>query len=284
MRAELADAEKALHYKLLLKNKMEYRINGSEQKLWVIGDSFTGNYHETKSWVYQLHQCFIGKKIYSSSKGSRDVQTVIDIFLRNLKDINSNDFVILMIPPLSRYRIPRKEPEMDVELHSEFRLGWQKMYHLDYFLGNKYFSSANESIKLVEEPFDTIDKLNFYQQVDRNLDINNINTDTILSLINSSNANINNMNSILDSFKKYFPFKIFIMSWVDELDKDIVFTKSQIIEKIGFWHTHFDEWKESEGQKGKQGDGHWSEKMDTAIADYIIVNFPEYFSYEYKEF
>ena len=58
--------------------------------LWVFGDSFTGMHHGvngTESWMWLVYKSFVGNKLHISSKGSRDVQTIIDIFLRNLKDI-----------------------------------------------------------------------------------------------------------------------------------------------------------------------------------------------------
>ncbi len=63
---------------------LEPKLEGTEQKLWIFGDSFSGQYFEKNSWQWILYQKFVGKKIYISSRGSRDTQTIIDIFLRNL--------------------------------------------------------------------------------------------------------------------------------------------------------------------------------------------------------
>lgn len=251
---------------------MEFKREGTEQKLWIIGDSFTGNSNDLNTWTWLLYQSFIGKRLYISSQSSRDAQTVIDVFLRNLKDIKNDDFVILMMPTMARYRLPLKEARYDVELHSEFTQSGQKQYHLDYFMGNNYYSSTQES-KLIEEPIDLIDFKNFIKTKPNE----EPNTDSIITLINSSNANIKNTNEILKSFLQYFPFKIAIYSWADELDESIVMTKSKIIENIGIWHTKGNEWEESNGEFGKKSDSHWSVKMDKAISDFIIKTYPEYF-------
>ena len=50
------------------------------RKIWIIGDSFTGSY--PNAWIFKVCEQFIGEDYYVSSKGSRDTQTIIDIFLR----------------------------------------------------------------------------------------------------------------------------------------------------------------------------------------------------------
>ena len=252
--------------------ELEFKQEGTEQKLWIIGDSFTGNCNGLNTWTWLLYQSFLGKRLYISSQNSRDSQTVIDVFLRNIKDIKNDDFVILMIPTMARYRLPLKEPRYDVELHSEFRESWQKEYHLDYFLGNSYYSSTQES-SLIEDPIGLIN-FEHFRQIAYNEEPN---TNAINSLINASNANIKNTNEILKSFLQYFPFKIAIYSWEDELDDSIVMTKSKIIENTGIWHTKRDAWEESNGEFGKENDIHWSEKMDKVFSDFVIKTYPEYF-------
>jgi len=51
-------------------------------KLWIIGDSFTGSSTDQKSaWTEIVAKKFKGKNHHVSSKGSRDVQTIIDILM-----------------------------------------------------------------------------------------------------------------------------------------------------------------------------------------------------------
>ena len=60
-----------------------------EKKLWIIGDSFTGLYEDT--WVKILCDNFKGN-YFVSSQSSRDFQSVLDCFLRKLKDIKPLTF------------------------------------------------------------------------------------------------------------------------------------------------------------------------------------------------
>ena len=83
------------------------------RKLWIIGDSFTGTH--PKTWTFKICEQFIGEHYYVSSQGSRDIQTIFDIFLHKLHKIQPNDIVILFLPTLSRFRLPLETPYIDVE-------------------------------------------------------------------------------------------------------------------------------------------------------------------------
>jgi hypothetical protein len=236
-------------------------------KLWIIGDSFTGSLMAPKkAWTQQVSDKFKGDCIVKS-KPSRDFQTILDIFLRNLKDIKENDFVILTIPSLARIRLPRAIPARDIE-HSNMNINFQSSNdYRDYFIGAWSYTKETDDMEYrLEEPLfeftheECIGKLQ------------------IQSIINSSLASKNNYIDILKSLIEYLPFKIFIWSWQNEINSDIITNKDKITEEIGFWHTLYDEWKETEGKSGTQGDHHFSEKMHNAFADYLIVKFPQFFN------
>ena len=256
----------------------------NNSKLWIIGDSFAGIGHGLDSWQWSIYESFIGNSIYCSSKGSRDVQTIIDIFLRNLKDIKKDDFVILVLPTMSRFRLPLKLPRYDVELAHSKKCGYgTTTNYVDYFAGNSFYTSVaddtNRFDAILEEPLNLFDYKRFMiHNTDRMMrkDFQETNIGSIISMINTSDASIKNMNEILKSFVQYFPFKLIMYSWTDEFDDSIVLSKSQIIEEIGFWHTFLDELRETNGKSGKD-DVHWSKKMDKAFSEYIIKEYSEYF-------
>jgi hypothetical protein len=235
-------------------------------KLWIIGDSFSGSGDGVNflSWTQILCKKFKGKKYYVSSKGSRDFQTIFDIFLRNLKNISPEDFVILVIPTLKRTRLPLKTPVKDIEESND------NLFHMDYFIGSHGYDLDNPD-KELEEPFTGLPH-DFFQQKQIGL------TDNLQTIINASKANVSNTLEILDSIKSYVPFEIFLWSWTDELVSPIVKNKSKIEEEIGYWHTLWDDWNESNGLIGKNGDSHFSSKMHKAFADYLIVKFPQFFN------
>lgn len=248
-------------------------------KLWIIGDSFTGCSPDGKSaWTEIVTKKFKGKNHHVSSKGSRDVQTIIDIFLRNLKDIKTEDFVILFLPTTVRYRLPRIEPIIDVEMNDTLTTFEQKKYHLEFFSHLK-FSDGDKSV--LEYPLGLIDEIKHWNQSTpsylKSGEINFTYAD-VLSIIAGSDAMKNNLNEILFSFKNYFPFNMAFFSWTDEYDENTVIGKKELTNEIGFWHTLRDLYEETNGEQGSRGDSHFSPKMHNAFADYVISKFPQFFN------
>ena len=239
-------------------------------KLWIIGDSFTGVSKEKNYWPEILCNKFKAKNYYVSSKSSRDFQTILDIFLRNLKDINPEDFVILVLPTLARVRVPRKYEICDVEYcsyevqtHNEL-----KLKHHDFFMGAHAYQPDN----LIGNDFELEYPLSgiSIEDLDKKLKTNYI--------INSSNASKENYIDILKSLKQYVPFELFIWSWENEIESEIITNKDKIKKEIGFWHTLDDEYQETNGVNGMKKDLHFSLKMHKAFADYLIFKFPQFFN------
>jgi hypothetical protein len=265
------------------------KSTGTDAKLWIIGDSFAGMSGFDKSWQYQLYSNFIGKHIYVSSRGSRDIQTIFDIFLRNLYRIKPNDFVILMFPTLSRFRLPLKTPYMDVEWSNTMELDKKDGTNTNSFIGNLAYRSIEDIAPIGEEelhkqqfelefPLNTIEK-SIFQPNDPYKQPNFAN---ITQMINCSNVIVNNWNSILKSIKSYVSFNITYYSWTNELDSSFINTKDIITKECGMWHTLHDEFIDTNGKAGVYLDGHWSENMNIKFAEHIIKNYPQYFKYESK--
>jgi hypothetical protein len=267
---------------------MEYiEKEGTDAKLWIFGDSFTGNRHQMDSWSILLHKHFVGIHAYTSSQGSRDIQTIIDMFLKNLHKIKENDFVIMMLPVLFRFRLPLENERGDMEY------GHKDDHHYkNRFIGNNMYSSIIEVQKIKYYSSDNMEKYNSLKlesplcYADPNMfilqddDINKavFNTASVIGIINSSKATSQNYNEILSSFKNYFPFKIQFYSWENQLDDSTVCTKKIIIEKCGIWETENDEWINTNGKFGRKGDEHWSKNMDKLFAEMVINDNPTYFN------
>jgi hypothetical protein len=265
---------------------MEY-IDKTDSTLWIFGDSFAESRHENDSWTYLLHKEFIGKQLFVSGQGSRDIQTIIDIFLKNLHKIKENDFVILMLPVLFRFRLPLQTPRKRIE-HSN-----PKEHNYDnLFIGNNLYDSIGELKKIKDDSFENMHKYNslklesplcyadprVFRLEDHDINKAKLNIASVIGIINSSKAVLRNYNEILSSFKNYFPFKIKIYSWENELDDSIVDTKNIITNKCNLWHTMEEDFIETNGESGLKGDGHWSKKMDKAFANMVIKENPKYFN------
>lgn len=235
-------------------------------KLWIIGDSFSGSGDNVNyiSWTQYLCKNFKGKKYYISSMGSRDFQTILDIFLRNLKNICPEDFVILVVPTLKRTRLPLKTPTRDIEESNDTKNA------INYFIGSHSYDLEN-AYKQLEEPLTGLPH-DFFTQKELGL------TEDLSMICNSSNASINNWLDIIDSIKSYVPFELFLWSWTDEINSPLIKSKTEIEKEIGYWHTLWNLWDETDGNEGRNGDSHFSPKMHKGFADYLIVKFPQFFN------
>ena len=238
------------------------------QKIWIIGDSFTGVQNE--SWIIKTCEHFKGDKYYTSSRGSRDTQTILDIFLRKLHLIKDNDFVILMLPTPERIRLPLANPMIDIEYSNEYFLQVDREKHLDYFIGSHQYEKDGSG-KELEYPLTGLDE-NYIEHSEYELNGN------LMRIVNSSTASINNFTEIIKSLKSYLPFPIILFSWTDDYPSDIVLGKTQITSELGFWESIHDIFV-SNGEVGPgKADFHWSPKTNEAFANYIIKTYPDYFN------
>jgi hypothetical protein len=238
------------------------------QKIWIIGDSFTGVQNE--SWIIKTCKHFKGDKYYTSSRGSRDIQTIIDIFLRKLHLINDNDFVILMLPTPERIRLPLANPMIDIEYSNEYFSKDDREKHLDYFIGSHQYEKDGSG-KELEYPLTGLDE-NYIESSEYELNGN------LMKMISASKANINNFTEIIKSLKTYLPFPIVLFSWTDDYPSDIVMGRTQITTELGFWESLHDVYV-ANGRIGTgNADFHWSPKTNEAFANYIIKTYPDYFN------
>lgn len=236
-----------------------------DNKLWVFGDSFANSGDHTKGemhWSQIVCDKFKGREYQVSSKGSRDFQTILDIFLRNLKNISKDDFVILIIPSLGRVRLPLETPTLDVEITNRENA---MECNVDYFMGQASYRNRHDKCVL-ESPLTGIDEFILKENIE------------ISSIINDSNASKNNYLEIIQSLKSYLPFEIFVWTWDNQIESELILNRNQITEIIGFWHTLRNLYEETNGIEGSIGDAHFSPKMHTAFADYLIVKFPQFFN------
>jgi hypothetical protein len=255
-----------------------------DKKLWIVGDSFTmidNNRYGKNSWPEICINHFKSESHYLSSMGSRDIQTIFDIFLENLHQINPDDFVILMLPTLTRFRLPLANSYDSV---SKSNIN-HKFYNTNSMIGGAQYptqineeSQLNKNRCMLEWPLSEIDPMLF----NPNQNPENPNFGNIMQMINSSKAFTNNWNSILKSMQSYVPFKLIYYSWENELDSSIVNTKDVITNNLGIWETLQDVWNNTNGKRGDRFDGHWSEVMNIKFAEHIIKSYPQYFDYESK--
>jgi hypothetical protein len=244
--------------------KVIYDTKNTQRKLWIVGDSFTGV--EKDCWISHILKYFDGNSHHVSSSGSRDMQTILDIFLRNLHRINKNDLVILCIPTAQRVRLPRKTPKDDVELSNELVLANHKEEYKDYFIGLFNYQENIEG-KELEEPLTGV--------AQKQLDSESHWTYSI----NSSIANKLNFQEIISSLKKSLPFELYTFSWSYDFDSKIIESKEFLSSKFN-WESLHNEYERTGGKSGFKDNGHWSINTHFEFGNYIISIYPEYFKEE----
>ena len=259
--------------------------------LWIFGDSFTSTFSD-KYWTLLLKKKFNGKNFYLNSCDSRDIQTIMDCFYKNLHNISKDSLVCIFLPSLARIRYPKSPKLFDTICESNINTTSSntKSYNFkELFIHWPYADyPSGKATKELDFPFNEFDfnKLNFNQKINYNYKkerdklseaIEELSPMDFAKLLNANESTSQNWNDIFYSIQKAFPFKVLFFSWTDEFDSNIVWTKEVITEKIGFWHTMAEEFEETNGVSGYQYDEHFSHKMHKSFYNLITSEFPQYF-------
>jgi len=257
-----------------------------KNKLYISGDSFceSRNYPypgpqsgEQYAWFNEVGEYFKDThELIVDSYGSRDVQTIIDNWIKILPHLKSNDMVIICIPMLIRQRVPLRKKDWMV---NPYRNNKHKSFFPEiinrFVTHQSWYKTSSEKIWVGE---------NIIEKTE--LD-NHIEFMTQLNLCESIEQNyIEVINTLYD----LTPAKKYVFSWDDTIKKSILSPndkggettyiknmkdrpnvieyKKDITEKLG-WSTRHDLYKETNGEAGAHWDFHWDYKFEKIWAEYI---------------
>lgn len=226
-----------------------------KKKVYVIGDSFCRehwikprNNQEPHFWVYDLQKLIPDYEVFCDGEPSRDVQTIIDTWIRLLKYTSSDDTIIVCLPWFRRTRLPLIEKNYNKKNYGDFTLETR-------FVGTPSFDNKRETLEFWEQQYDWRffeDKLK-YQEI-----------------INTTRANQNNTIEIVESLIQFSKIETYVFTWdIMDIKSKFIEDKEQITNQIGFWETHLDVYNETNGEHGQPGDFHWSHKMNDHFATYV---------------
>jgi hypothetical protein len=271
----------------------------TNQRLWIFGDSFAMALHASLSWQTLLRNKFVGKDVIVTGRGGRDIQTIIDLFLKSLHLINDDDYVIIIIPTSSRVRYPLNEAVFELELDSRYlTIDGLDNSMADGFTAYYPFISDHKEIKSkLMFPLNIMDD-DMIEDVGENtrgrepyygeVEIKNflkkkskLSYSEMCTFINTSKTVLENYNNQFYSFSKTFKFDINFLSWCNDFeifDDSVVICNNQIERDAGKLQTQHELYIESDGKYGKHGDLHWSELGNKKFSEYIIKNNSKYFN------
>lgn len=230
-----------------------------KEKLIVIGDSFAGpccyanGYEPEDFWCNVIRKQCDSIDVFVNGSPSRDIQSIIDIWIKSIPYLTKKDKLVVIIPYFIRTRLPLDSSE------------WYNGFDGDnlYMLPEKFYGTDS-----YQNPM----KLEFWGN-----DYGKDYLKNMLSkqeMVNASKASQLNYIEIIESLLLMSPIDTYVFSW-DNMDykSDKIDDKDILTKKIGEWTTLYDYWTDSNGVYGVDGDFHWDPNMNRLFAYYIIKKF-----------
>lgn len=232
-----------------------------KNKIYILGDSFCSHitYYNNRGehkfyWVKGFWNEF--KKTHDlvvDAMPSRDAQTIIDNWIKLLKQIKKDDILIVCIPFFFRIRVPLREKDYMIETFDDFEIVNRFVTH------HSWYHSDNEKIYIgneVVEKSELNDHVIFFER----LFFNNEGVEKNYNEVIQSLYDLTNCNKYIfswDNMKNRIPE----MEYKDDLDK-----------KLG-WSTMADLYDNTNGKDGKKGDFHWDYDFQRKFTNYLLEKF-----------
>lgn len=228
-------------------------------KIVCIGDSFCTSFKYYKKrpweresfWIEDLENKFKNHIFVVDGHPSRDVQTIVDHWIKCLPKLSKDDYLIICLPHFNRTRLPYHEENYYTVKENKTN----KLFLTGRFVGTKSYEVHRHKLEFWEHDYHReyfIEKLSHQE------------------IINASVANQKNMIEIIESLLEISKCNVYVFCW-DNMDikSNYIDDKSILIEKVGEWETNGDVYKKTNGEFGFNGDCHWSHKYNSDFAEFI---------------
>jgi hypothetical protein len=221
------------------------------ERIFIIGDSFVTTNDYAKGYTPDCYWVEIlksfGMKISVDGAPSRDVQTIIDNWIKLLPHLTEKDYLIVSIPHFRRTRIPVEQKFWDFGSH------WGINF-VNRFRGTNSYDSRTE----IEFWGNSMDRNEFIKMLEPQ------------EIINSSFSSKINYIEIISALKDITRGRSYIFSWdYLEYKSPAIEDRTDLESQIGEWTTLGDDWKRSGGELGFEGDFHWGFEMNRKFATFI---------------
>lgn len=229
-------------------------------RIFIIGDSFCHFLPTSKSfyqnsknatikWNQWLTWEYPNIEIVNDSYVSRDLQTIIDNWIKIIPQLNTKDFLILGIPSYFRQRVPLSMKDWQKNSWSKGKITNRFVTH------HSWYTTESEKIYVGNSEI-TKDELNYYIG--------------FFETLMASNSVAYNYIELIDSLYNITPCKKYLFSW-DDLDPSSKYidTKSILTKKLGMWTTESDLYNQSNGEYGIKDDFHWDYRTERRFFEFI---------------
>jgi hypothetical protein len=232
-------------------------------RFFVIGDSFASPQDYSKGYDINLHfwpyiiKNQFNVEVFLNGHSSRDVQTIIDMWILSLEHLKDDDYLVIIIPYFIRTRLPLHESDwfkgFDVSMYTDDR-----DVPICRYLGTENYANNLE----LEFWCKNYDMEYFKKKL------------STQSFINSTKAAQITYIKIIESLIKLSPKNTYVFSW-EKMDYKSPFIddKEDLKTKLGIWQSLNDDWISSNGEYGKVSDGHWGFNMNRKFAEFISYRF-----------
>ncbi len=228
-------------------------------RIFIIGDSFcdflpTPKKDYTKEEIIKWNQWLTWEypsiEIINDAFGSRDLQTILDNWIKLIPKLKSDDFLILCIPSYFRQRVPLREEDWMLNDWSSGQIKNRFVTHHSWYMTDSQKIYVDNNFAIERDELDTY--INFFET------------------LNTCKSTVENYVEVINSLYDITPCKKYLFSW-DELNpsSEYIDTKSILKEKIGMWITQHELYEETNGEMGIQGDFHWDYRTEKRFFEFI---------------
>lgn len=229
------------------------------KKIVAIGDSFCTPFYQYEPendgdekffWVDYLTEKLPEYEVVCDGWPSRDVQTIIDNWIKCIPNLYEDDYLVICLPYYRRTRLPFHENHYTTFESKDFRIR-----HINRFVGTPSYHKELERLEFWDQNYNR----QYFLETLSNQEI-----------INSSKASQLNFLEIIDSLIKVTKCRTYVFSWdVMDYKSENVEDKIDITSKVNYWETNWDVYNKTNGVKGCKGDCHWSHPMNKKFGEYM---------------
>lgn len=225
-------------------------------RLFIIGDSFAAPSNDGSFYGKILSEELPEIEVSWGGQGSRDVQSIIDDWIKLLPHLTENDYLIVAIPVFFRTRLPLSEDNWE-------DLGLTGMNLIKRFVGTQSYKEGTD-LEFFGRTFNT----QYLESITNNQRI-----------INSTKASEINFLEVIDALRKITKAKNYAFSWAEFEGSPKSFDDyTELKRKMGIWRTIRDDFLEfgtgnSNPDSNAEYDGHWQKDTHRAFAQMIIKEF-----------